>query len=89
MDCLCLWKGGGSERGWGSWGMLVDMEWDEEFRVVLFMALMGVRGCSGTLGLEVGGASAVGLWLFEACGEVSIRVALFGVYGVWLHVGVA
>ena len=54
MECLCLWKGGGSERGRGSWGRLVDMGWDKEFRVVLFMALMGVRGCSGSLGLGVG-----------------------------------
>ena len=54
MDCLCFWEGGGSERGWGSWGRLVDMGWDKEFRVVLFMALMGVRWCSGSLGLGVG-----------------------------------
>ena len=54
MDCLYLWDGRSSERGWGSWGMLVDMGWDKEFRVVLFMALMGVRGCSKSLDLGVG-----------------------------------
>ena len=30
------------------------MGWDKEFRVVLFMALMGVRGYSESLGLGVG-----------------------------------
>jgi hypothetical protein len=30
------------------------MGWDEEFMVVLFMVLMDVRGCSGSLGLGVG-----------------------------------
>ena len=54
MDCLYLWDGGSSEKGWGSWGRLVDMGWDEEFMVVLFMVLMDVRGCSGSLGLGVG-----------------------------------
>ena len=58
MDCLFLWNGGGAEGGWGSWGMLVDMGWDE-FMVVLFMMRMGVRGCSGTLGLGVGGGRQV------------------------------
>ena len=54
MDCLYLWNGGSSERGWGSWGRLVDMGWDEEFMVVLFMVLMGVRESSESLGLGVG-----------------------------------
>ena len=30
------------------------MGWDEEFMVVLFMVLMDVGGCSGSLGLGVG-----------------------------------
>ena len=30
------------------------MGWNKEFRVVLFMTLMGVRGCSESLGLGVG-----------------------------------
>jgi hypothetical protein len=58
IDCLFLWDGGSSERGLGSWGRLVDMGWDE-FMVVLLMARMGVRGCSGSLGLGVGGGRQV------------------------------
>ena len=47
-------EGRGLREGWGSWGRLVGMGWDKEFMVVLFMALMGVRGCSESLGLGVG-----------------------------------
>ena len=49
-DCLCFLSGGGSEREWGSWGVLVGKRWGGRVEG-LCMSVIDVQGCSGSCGL--------------------------------------